>query len=39
LMVNRAEFNVKYASKSFFGDLKDKFIDDNMELSFTVKTK
>ncbi len=38
-MVNRAEFNVKYASKSFFGDLKDKFIDDNMELSFTVKTK
>ncbi|WP_397447719.1 YceI family protein [Polaribacter sp. R77954] len=38
-MVNRADFNVKYASKSFFGDLKDKFIDDNMELSFTVKTK
>lgn len=38
-MVNRADFNVKYGSKTFFGDLKDKFIDDNMELSFTVKTK
>ncbi|WP_298767029.1 YceI family protein [uncultured Polaribacter sp.] len=38
-MVNRAEFNVKYGSKSFFDNLKDKFIDDNMELSFTVKTK
>ena len=38
-MVNRADFNVKYGSKSFFDNLKDKFIDDNMELSFTVKTK
>jgi polyisoprenoid-binding protein YceI len=37
--VNRADFNVKYGSKSFFGDLKDKFIDDLMELSFEVKTK
>ncbi|WP_439130694.1 YceI family protein [Polaribacter sp.] len=38
-MVNRADFNIKYGSKSFFDDLKDKFIDDNMELSFVVKTK
>lgn len=38
-MVNRAEFNVKYASKSFFNNLKDKFIDDLMEMSFVVKTK
>lgn len=38
-MVNRADFNVKYGSKSFFDNLKDKFIDDNMELSFVVKTK
>ena len=38
-MVNRADFNVKYGSKSFFDNLKDKFIDDNMELSFIVKTK
>jgi hypothetical protein len=37
--VDRAEFNVKYGSKSFFDDLKDKFIDDMMELSFVVKTK
>ena len=38
-VVNRADFNVKYGSKSFFDNLKDKFIDDNMELSFEVKTK
>ncbi|RCS27817.1 YceI family protein [Polaribacter sp. WD7] len=38
-MVDRADFNIKYGSKSFFDNLKDKFIDDNMELSFVVKTK
>ncbi len=37
--VDRAQFNVKYASKSFFDNLKDKFIDDMMEMSFTVVTK
>lgn len=37
--INRADFNVKYGSKSFFDDLKDKFIDDMMEMSFTVVTK
>lgn len=37
--VNRADFNVKYGSKSFFDNLKDKFIDDLIELSFVVKTK
>ncbi|GGG95933.1 lipid-binding protein [Polaribacter pacificus] len=36
-VVNRADFNVKYGSKSFFDNLKDKFINDDMELSFTVK--
>ena len=36
--INRADFNVKYGSKSFFDDLKDKFIDDIMEMSFEVKT-
>ncbi|MBL4642803.1 MAG: YceI family protein [Flavobacteriaceae bacterium] len=35
--LNRADFNVKYGSKSFFGNLKDKFINDNMEMSFKVK--
>ena len=38
-MVNRADFNVKYGSKSFFDNLKDRFIDDLMEMSFVVKTK
>ena len=37
--IDRAEFNVKYASKKFFDNLKDKFIDDMIELSFTVNTK
>ena len=35
--INRADFNVKYGSKSFFDNLKDKFINDMMELSFEVK--
>jgi hypothetical protein len=38
-IINRTDFNVKYGSKSFFDNLKDKFIDDNMELSFVVITK
>lgn len=37
--IDRADFNVKYGSKSFFDDLKDKFIDDLVEMSFEVKTK
>lgn len=37
--INRADFNVKYGSKSFFDNLKDKFIDDLMTISFVVKTK
>jgi len=37
--VNRADFNVKHGSKSFFENLKDKFIDDIIEFSFVVKTK
>ena len=36
--IDRAEFNVKYGSKSFFDNLKDKFIDDLVEMSFEVKT-
>ncbi|MDG2195229.1 MAG: YceI family protein [Polaribacter sp.] len=35
--VNRADFNIKYKSKSFFANLKDKFIKDMMEISFEVK--
>lgn len=37
--INRADWNVKYGSKSFFSNLGDKVIDDNIELSFTLKTK
>ena len=35
--INRAEFNVKYMSKSFFKNLKDIFIDDEIEMSFLVR--
>ncbi|TYP99495.1 YceI-like domain-containing protein [Tenacibaculum adriaticum] len=35
--IDRADFNVKYASKKFFDNLKDKFVDDLVELSFEVK--
>lgn len=37
--VNRTEYGIKYKSKSFFNDLKNKFIDDEVEFSFDVKTK
>ena len=37
--IDRADFNVKYASKSFFDDLKDKFVNDLVEISYVVKTK
>ena len=39
--INRTEFGIKYKSKSFFSleELKDKFIDDLIEMSFVVKTK
>ena len=37
--INRVDYNVKYGSKSIFANLKDKFINDEMELSFSVKTK
>lgn len=35
--INRTEWNINYASKSVFDDLKDKFIDDNIELTVAVK--
>ena len=37
--INRVDFGVNYASKSVFGDLKDKFIDDEIELVVKVKAK
>ena len=37
--IDRSKWNVKYKSKSFFGDLGDKFIYDDIELSFEVNAK
>ncbi len=37
--IDRADFNVKYGSKKFFDNLKDKFVADLVEMSFEVKTK
>lgn len=37
--IDRADFNVKYRSKKWFDNLKDRFIDDLIEMSFVVKTK
>lgn len=35
--VDRSKWNIKYGSKSFFDDLGDKFINDDMELQITIK--
>jgi len=35
--IDRSKWNVKYGSKSFFDDLGDKFINDNIELKITIK--
>lgn len=37
LALNRTYFNVNYASKSLFADLKDKFIDDEIRIQVNVK--
>ncbi len=37
--INRADWNVKYGSKSFFTGLGDKFINDEIELSFVLQAK
>lgn len=36
IKVNRADFHVKYKSKSFFKNLKDKFILDDFDLQVTI---
>lgn len=36
--IDRTDFDVRYGSKKFFDNLKDKFINDEFELSFEVKT-
>jgi polyisoprenoid-binding protein YceI len=37
--INRADFNVKYKSKSFFNDLKDKFVNDEFDLQVIIVAK
>jgi len=37
--IDRSKWNIKYGSKSFFDDLKDKFINDDIELKITIKAK
>ncbi|MFZ2284814.1 MAG: YceI family protein [Lutibacter sp.] len=37
--INRADFNVKYKSKTFFNDLKDKFINDEFDFQVTIVAK
>lgn len=37
--INRADWDVKYGSKSFFTGLGDKFIEDEIELSFLLRLK
>ena len=35
--IDRTKFGIEYKSKSFFENLKDKFIDDEFEISFKVE--
>lgn len=37
--IDRSKWNVKYGSKSFFDDLGDKFINDDIELTIIMKAK
>jgi polyisoprenoid-binding protein YceI len=34
--INRADFNVKFKSKTFFNNLKEKFINDDFDLQVTI---
>ncbi len=35
--IDRTDFGIKYKSKKFFDNLKDKFINDEFEISFKIK--
>lgn len=35
--IDRTEYNIQYKSKKFFENIKDKFINDEFEISFKVK--
>jgi polyisoprenoid-binding protein YceI len=36
-MIDRTEWKINYGSKSVFDNLKDKYVDDNIELTINVK--
>ncbi len=37
--INRTDWGIKYGSKTFFNDLKDKFIEDNMGIQINLTAK
>jgi len=37
--INRTDWGIKYGSKTFFDNLKDKFIEDNMGISINLMAK
>jgi polyisoprenoid-binding protein YceI len=37
--INRADFNVKFKSKTFFNDLKEKFVNDEFDFQVTIVAK
>ncbi|MDL2215439.1 YceI family protein, partial [Dysgonomonas sp. OttesenSCG-928-M03] len=37
--IDRTQWNVQYGSKTIFANLKDKIIDDNIELQITIVAK
>ena len=39
VMVNRAKYDIRYGSKSFFNDIGNKAIDDEFELSINLVAK
>lgn len=39
IKINRTDFNIKYKSKSFFNNLKEKFINDEFELGIVIVAK
>ena len=39
IKIDRTDFGVKYKSKKFFDNLKDKFINDEFDVSFVIKLK
>jgi len=39
IKIDRTDFKIKYKSKKFFSNLKDKFINDLFDFSFKIKAK